>query len=349
MDGTGDGLSAAIAGRVDRWTRFLDGSGPTRLFVIRYAPGADTGDRPWPNPPARQRRLDWMRASYEWHLARAEWLDDDTIPCLDLFTGTELFAESFGCPVHRPADNNPFALPLVRTAAEADGLAVPSLDAEPLVRVFDLADEMRRWAGPGAVMRLPDLQTPLDIAALIWEKQGFYTALLEDPAAVERLAAKVRTLEFAFLDEWFRRYGRPAVAHFPDYLLPRGVSLSADEVGALCPAMFDRFVLPELSAFSGRYGGIGIHCCAHARHQWEGFARVPGLMLLNLHQGEPVLRDAYGRFAPVTAQWHFCSDPSAAHRPRETDLPRGARLVIEAAASSRDEALALSEVHHVID
>jgi hypothetical protein len=107
--------------------------------------------------------------------------------------------------------------------------------------------------------------------------------------------------------------------------------------------MFGRFELTELSAFSARYGGIGVHCCAHARHQWDGFARVPGLMLLNLHQAEPVLRDAYRRFAPVTAQWHFSSDPAAAHRPREADLPPGARVVIEAAASSRDEALALSE------
>jgi hypothetical protein len=220
---------------------------------------------------------------------------------------------------------------------------MPNLEAEPLARVFDLADELRQWAGPDSIVRLPDQQIPLDITALIWEKQSFYTALVDDPGPVERLVAKVKSLQFAFLDEWFRRYGRPAVAHFPDYLLPRGVSLSADEVGALSPAMFERFVLPELSAFGARYGGLGVHCCAHARHQWDGFARVPDLMLLNLHQPDPVLRDAYRRFAPVTAQWHFSADPAAVHHPREEDLPRGARVVVEATAASRDEALALSE------
>jgi hypothetical protein len=334
---------AAVAARIDRWTRFLDGNGPSRLFLIRYAPPSEAGTRPWPNPDARPARMEWMRRNYAWHLSRAEWLDDDTVPCLDLLTGTELFAEAFGCPVHRPADNNPFALPLVRTAAEADGLAVPGLDAEPLARVFGMADELRRWAGSASVVRLPDLQSPLDVAALIWDKESFYPALLEEPEAVARLTAKVRVLQFAFLDEWFDRYGRPAVAHFPDYLLPRGVSLSVDEVGAMGPEPFDRFVAPELAAFSVRYGGLGIHCCANARHQWDGFARVPDLLLLNLNQPEPVVREAYPRFAPVAPQWHGGWTPGADPVRWASELPPTARVVIEVMAASCDEALALSD------
>jgi hypothetical protein len=284
-----------------------------------------------------------MRRNYTWQLSRTEWLDDDTVPCLDLLTGTELFAEAFGCPVHRPSDNNPFALPRVRSAAEADRLAVPSLDVQPLARVFDMADELRRRAGTGAVVRLPDLQSPLDVAALIWDKESFYPALLEEPEAATRLTAKVRALQFAFLDEWFARYGRPAIAHFPDYLLPRGVSLSVDEVGALGPEMFDHFVAPELAAFSARYGGLGIHCCAHARHQWDGFARVPGLLLLNLSQPEPVVRQAYPRFAAVAPQWHGGWAAGADPVRWESELPPRARVVIDVTATSRDEALALSD------
>jgi hypothetical protein len=336
-------FSAAVAERIDRWTRFLDGTGPSRLFMIRHAPGAGIADRPWPNPDARSARLEWARRSCAWHLERARWLDDDTVPCLDPWTGTELFAEAFGCPVHRPADNNPFALPLVRSAAEADRLAVPSLDAEPLERVFEMADELRQWAGGGAVMRLPDLQSPLDVAALIWEKQSFYPTLLDEPEAVERLSAKVRALQFAFLDEWFSRYGRPAAAHYPDYLLPRGVSLSVDEVGAMSPALFERCVAPELAAFANRYGGIGVHCCAHARHQWDGFARVPGLLLLNLNQPAPVLREAYRRFERIVPQWHYGWDPGAEPVEWEAALPPRARVVIDVAAGRRDEALTLSE------
>jgi hypothetical protein len=97
------GTTATVGARIDRWTRFLEGGGPSRLFVIRYAPGLGVDGRPRPNPRENRARRDWMRRNYEWHLARTEWLDDDSLPCLDVFTGTEIFAEAFGCPVHRPA------------------------------------------------------------------------------------------------------------------------------------------------------------------------------------------------------------------------------------------------------
>ena len=36
------------------------------------------------------------------------WLNDDRIPYLDMTTGTEIFAETFGCKFHRPIDDMPF-------------------------------------------------------------------------------------------------------------------------------------------------------------------------------------------------------------------------------------------------
>lgn len=54
---------------------------------------------------------------------------------------------------------------------------------------------------------LPDVQTPMDIAALIWDKNYFFAAMIEEPEAVKELAHKVSRLYFAFFDEWFRRYG----------------------------------------------------------------------------------------------------------------------------------------------
>lgn len=82
------------------------------------------------------------------------------------------------------------------------------------------------------------------------------------------------------------------IAHFPDYYMPHGLTLSADEVGGVSPAMFERFFLPELSSLSRRYTALGVHCCANARHQWEGFKRIPNLAMLNLVQPLDVLTDA---------------------------------------------------------
>ncbi len=279
-------------------------------------------------------------------MARAEWLRDDTVPYLDVYTGTEIFAEAFGCEVYRAADNMPFALPLVDCASDASRLAVPDPSATPLAALFDIADELRERAGPEAVMRLVDIQSPMDIAALIWDKNDFYAAMIAEPRAVKDLARKVCDLLTAFLDEWFARYGEEFVAHFPDYYMSRGVTLSEDEVGAVSEEMFVELFEPELVELSHRYGGLGMHSCAYARHQWERFAELPDLRLLNLIQPPGELRDAYDRFANKTTQMHGWTGEGSPWE-NAAALPEGSRVVIQASAATREDAVRLAQRLHV--
>ncbi len=333
--------SYGIDARKARWREFLDMDGPPgHVFLIRYEP--DEEQRPWPWSDNVPDRIEWSWRSYERHMARTEWLREDSIPCLDVYTGTDIFAEAFGCDVHRPADDMPFARPLVRTAAEASRLSVPDVNVRPLAVLFEIGDELRRRAGPDAIVKLVDIQSPMDIAALIWDKNSFYAALLDAPDAVREIASKVGQLLTAFLDEWFARYGTEFIAHYPHYYMPRGITLSEDEVGAVSAECFDELFLPELVDLSNRYGGIGVHCCATARHQWEGFERIPSLRLLNLVQPKDVCGDAHAYFAGHTTQMHgWTGDGPAWEWPAQ--YPPGARVVTQAAASDRDEAIELSD------
>lgn len=334
---------AKIEYRKRRWIDFYDLSSPRRVaYLIRYAP--ELLPRPVPNPEMWRERVEWIWQNYEYHLTRIGWLVDDTLPCLDMLTGTEIFAEAFGCPVHRTADEMPFALPLVRNAFEAGKLEVPSLDAPSLSAVFKAADELSCRAGFGALFRLVDLQSPLDVAALIWEKTDFYAALLENPDAVLTLTEKIKTLQFAFLDEWFSRYGKECIAHFPDYYLPQGVTFSVDEIGAISGKMFDQYCLPDLNQFSARYGGLGIHCCAHARHQWAHIKDVSGLRLLNISNQGSMVGKAYPFFADFTAQWNYDQSPV----PRGPlawleEIPDNAHVVFDISVESATDALKISE------
>lgn len=322
--------------RQQRWQQLTDfNAEPTHVFLIALRD--QFPDRPLPHPDQRKARIEWAWRKYQEQVERTAWLDDDAVPYLDVYTGTEIFAEAFGCAVHRPDDNMPFALPAVGSAAEAARLKVPDLDTPGLALLFEIADELRRRGGPAATMKMVDIQSPMDICALIWEKRDFYVALLETPEAVKELAEKVQALMTAFLDEWFRRYGLDFVAHYPDYYMPAGITLSEDEVGAVSRELFVNLFLPELAALSQRYGGIGMHCCAHARHQWRHFLEVPGLKVLNLVQPPPVLRDAYEFFAPHVVQMHsWCGDGDVLAWAQT--LPTNSRVVIQAQAEDRAEA-----------
>ncbi len=325
-----------IARRKAHWDALEDMSAPcTPAWVITLEGELD--DRPYPWPTNLPERITWAWETYTRDLERLEWLEDDRIPCLDPYTGTEIFAAAFGCNVYRPADNMPFALPLIDSPTQVAAVSVPSIDVESLRILFEIADELRQRAGPDAVMRLPDIQSPFDIAALLWEKKSFYVALLDCPDAVHELTVKVEELLTAFLDEWFRRYGLECVAHYPHYYLRQGVSVSVDEVGEISARMFTAHGMPELVRLSDRFGGIGVHCCANARHQWANFKRLPNLRLLNLFGLERpgILREAAKCFAEHVAQLHYWEEPISSWLPA---MPPTAHVAFEVAVHDEEEA-----------
>lgn len=338
------GIDREIQAHQERWRRFLDpadAAAPPFMFLVRYQ------DAPLPRPPLwpdrRQERIDWAWQSYQQQRQRAVWLRDDAVPCLPVSTGTEIFAEAFGCPVHRTPDQMPFALPRIRSAAEVAPLRVPELSHSSLAYLFAMADELQHRAGPDAVLRLIDIQSPMDIAALIWEKADFLASMIAAPEAVAELSAKARKLLTAFLDEWFQRYGARYVAHYPDYFMDGGITVSEDEVGAVSADMFAAFFRDELVALSTRYGGIGVHCCAHARHQWDHFKSLPGLRLLNLNQPHAVVAQAYAFFDANLAQMHYGYARQGPLASWPQQHPQGRRIVYEISVENREQALAAAE------
>ncbi len=336
-------LDAKIAARKARWMDFYDMASPTRfILLVGYTP-EDEPQFVLPTPGNKAARIEWAWRKYLGWLERAAWLEDDFIPYIYPLTGTEIFAAAFGCPVFYPDDNMPFARPLIERASQVAGVKAPGLDHPQLAILFEIADELRRRAGPEAVMRMVDMQSPMDVAALIWEKSTFFPAFIEAPEAVMELAARVRKVQLAFWDEWFRRYGREYIAHYPEYYMQGGITLSEDEVGTFSPRMFEQFFLPELVELSEHFGGLGMHCCAHARHQWAGFMQIPNLRLINFVQPQALLYEAHEYFARHTAQMHNWEIPWEVEAGPQ-QFPAGAHIVLQPWAANREEALRLCDL-----
>jgi len=294
--------NAEIQRRKQRWLDYYEGKpSARRLFVVRFEDDKDPRPPLWPGKKAE--RVEWAWRTYQRRMEQVEWLKDDRMVFFELATGTEIFAEAFGCRVHYPDDNLPFALPMINKASEVRRIKVPHWSSTPLTLLFEMADELQRRGGKEALFRIPDIQSPMDIAALIWNKNEFYLGFIDAPEAVKELAEKARQLLVSFVDAWQSRYGREFVAHCPENYMPQGISVSEDEVGIVNEEMFLEFFLPELVELSNRFGGISVHCCADSRHQWANFKKIPNLRLLNLYPPAPI-KEAVSCLAEHTAQMH---------------------------------------------
>jgi len=276
--------------------------GIKRLYHIHIA---DPHEKPRP-PLWRenfQQRIDYAVNMYEKAMLRLEWLHDDFIPYAPCVTGTEIFAEALGSKVMKPVNDMPFAIPFIIDSSEIADIKVPALEDSSLYYLFDMADKIKAACGNDALLGIVDIQTPMDIAALIWDKNYFFIAMIDEPEAVRELTHKISQLYYSFFDEWFKRYGKEFISHYPDYYMPSGFTFSEDEAGAVSPEIFKELFLPELIEMSERYGDLGMHCCANAVHQWENFKKIPNLKILNLVQPPEIMLKSYSFFAGHTAMF----------------------------------------------
>ena len=275
--------------------------------------------------------IEWSVRNYRIRMDNLSWLDDDMVPYISALTGTEIFAGAFGCPVHYPDDNMPYARPLIFNSKEMAKVRKPVLENSSLMKLFELGQKLHA-AAPEALIQLPDIQSPLDIAALIWEKGDFFMAMYDEPQAVKDLISMVHALLTEFLDLWFKTFGKSFISHYPWYYMPYGITLSEDEIGSINTDLFREFSWQSLCDLSARYGNmIGIHCCAKAKHQWKLLKEIPGLMLLNLGQPDQIIRDASRYFKDGPPIW-------ADMRQNECHDFRS-RAVLHGKAGNRQEAL----------
>jgi len=125
-----------------------------------------------------------------------------------------------------------------------------------------------------------------------------------------------------------------------------GYTFSEDEVGEFSQNMFEEFSLPSINRLSKRYGGCGMHCCAHSRHVWDGFNKIEGLRLINLGQPIAILKQSASFFG--RSMCHF-PHQSLDNQPQSRPIPewtaaydRDAHLVLQVNARDEDEARAFA-------
>lgn len=322
----------------EKWNRFLNiESDLNTMIQLHYYPGLN--GRPFPYPENYQARIDWALQYYEISNEIRARFQDDLVAFLSPYTGTEIFAEAFGCRVVYPGNNMPFARPMITDAAQVAKLKVPDLSAEPFERMFSIARTLREKEGPNAIMQLPDIQSPFDIAALIWNKEDFFAALIEEPDAAMELVDMTESVLTLFLDEWFREFGTDFVAHYPEFYMPCGISLSEDEAGSLSPNMFRKYCTPSLTRLSQRYGGLSMHCCANSEHQWQNFADIPGIKMINICQNNEITNRSLRFFGNKVPQF-----PGASVDESKLGIcPDCAHVVVLMGADSDDSAKAAME------
>jgi len=341
--------------RIEKNQKFLENifrKGPFQghAFTVStsHTPISEVGDYTTSDRPVKD-WLSWIVEGYLKNRAFSEAAGDDSVPLVGFNSGTHIYASAFGAETHYFTDSNPCALPFIQTAAEADRIREPDLhECRTLMRIFEMADLVKKELGRETLLGPPDMQSGFDTACLVWNKEDIFCSMMmeEDKAAVHRFVGKCANVFKKFIAEFYRRYPDASLAHCPMIWVPPGMGpwLSNDECGAINVEMFEDFCLPELVDLSRTFGGLGMHCCADAEHQFPSFCKIPNFYAFNRvaakHGYDPILEHLGGPQGPVhVLAW---IDDTTIERLIKT-APTGTRFVFNRSFEKLDEAKAWLE------
>lgn len=193
----------------------------------------------------------------------------DLVPAVRPDVGCSPLATAFGAELYWGQDENQTCgvkTPPLGNVEEAYALEVPAADAgqlgEGTRRVGRFAE-----AGQGLVsVSLLDMAGGLNVAMDLLGGQRLYTAMYENPEALECLLGKIQQLFLAAIAAQIEAAGgqdRITNTDFPEYWFPEGRKghVSDDISANISPACYGRFSRPFHDLVFQRYGGGGLHNC----------------------------------------------------------------------------------------
>ena len=294
-----------------RYRRALAWETVDRLPVIVSCPQPPSGDlEPYPHSEAvrdpQKMLFNELVSAWGTSVVRRVTTGDDLPVTIRANMGTVLVASCFGATVEQPGDDPPWARPLASREAFVKAIdADESPDSDHVRRAGEfMAFYRERLSAYDKLSRLvkitvPDLQGPLDNAAMLRGSDLFMDAALDPPlfaAALERMTRAQLDLVQRF---------RPLTLNEPDGfvhqhgVLVRGnLLIRNDSAVMVSPQMYAEQIGPcDERVMHAVGGGGGLHSCGSIDHVFEHYLEHPSVRSIDYGQSTMNDVDAHYRLA----------------------------------------------------
>lgn len=258
---------------------------------------------PWRNDPTedRGRPRDWFDTWVD-HQRHVAAMPVDTLPCFPIDTaGTCTLASAFGGRLTLTPNGKHWIEPILQRAQDVFALRTPAATAGAvgvgLAQYRELLERVDGYVPPG----MPDMQGPLQTAAMLWGEEAFILAMYDTPEAVHHLLGVV-TDHFIAVARHLREHFRDTrVSSYPPAYLPSdlGQGIIEDFMHLLTPAQYEEFGLPCVNRIADAFGGVWVHCCGRFQHHWSAVKRIHNLRGLDTMYPFTQPEEVYAAFPDI--------------------------------------------------
>ncbi len=215
---------------------------------------------------------------------RNDW--SDTIPYMEPWIGTGIYANAFGCEYFWREDESPHVEYRYHKIEELRDVDYPDWRESPVMRmVLDTIDALKEATDGKLPIGLTDTQSPYDTATLILDAAEFFTACYTEPEIVHRFMGLITDLIIEFSKVQAERIGDELWAR-PGHIMPGlrslpGIAVSDDNLAVASPRINKEISMPYNARIGAAFDGIAVHSCGTYAHTMPALSRTEHVILID--------------------------------------------------------------------
>lgn len=215
---------------------------------------------------------------------------DDTVLCLHPLGGAQgWIVEAFGGKTEWFNDRPPYQHPIITEVRQIDNLRLDFGKSDLYNNIFRQMRFFRKIVGDKIPIGAPDVQSPVDVASMIFDYTGLVYAMIDEP---QRVHALMRMVTDAIIQAChaFKKEMTYSLSAAFNWWLPRGIFLADDLQAVLNADLYREFAVPYNEIMAAEFGGLGLHSCGRIMQNIENVVNTKGLFVFNTH--DPLVRVA---------------------------------------------------------
>ena len=212
-----------------------------------------------------------------------DWTPQDTENVEPFYWNTHTLALTMGSEPRFTSEGKEWVESIITDPVDVKNIKIPDpLDGRTGEILEDIEDLMLEIPGE-TLIRLPDIQSPLGVAELLWHPDFFYMALLTHPDEVHELLEKITQFTISYIQEIQAVLGdKYNPACFPEiWSDPQGYYIADDSNSLVSPDMHLDYSVRYINKITEVCVPVHYHTCTWRRPYFDNIRKINNIKAVN--------------------------------------------------------------------
>ncbi len=211
-----------------------------------------------------------------------DWTPQESANVEPWYWNTHTVALAFGCNASFTSEGKEWIEDLITDANQVKDIEIPNVWAGRTGEILNEMQALKRKLPEETLIRLPDIQSPLGVAELMWD-QSFYLALLTNPEEIHQLLDKITIFTINYVKEIKEVLGdryNPST-HPQIWSTREGYYISDDVNSMISPEQHLEYSIEYINRITTELGPVHYHSCTWTEPYFGNIDRLENVKAAN--------------------------------------------------------------------